>query len=72
MVVGYSDRDYPKAKQVILLGSSQTPEEATQNLYEILRHLDRIHVAKAWVDLQIPQNGLWAAFRERLQRASEN
>jgi L-threonylcarbamoyladenylate synthase len=71
VVIGYSDRQYEGAKRVYHLGSSQAPEEVSHHLYEVLRHLDRIGVLVAWVDMQIPLDGLWQTIRERLQRAAE-
>ncbi|MDP1835173.1 MAG: L-threonylcarbamoyladenylate synthase [Chlamydiales bacterium] len=71
IVVGYSDRRYEGARRVYTFGSSKSPEEVSHHLYEVLRHLDRRGVLVAWVDMEVPEAGLWKTIRERLFRAAE-
>lgn len=70
VVVGFSDREYPGAQRVFSLGSSQCADDAAFRLYDVLRLLDLNLVEKAWVDMRIPECGLWQTIRERLYRAS--
>lgn len=69
MIVGFSDRTYPRASKVFSLGSSESPEEVAENLYDILRQLDHHGVDKAYVDIEVPSKGLWATIMERLTKA---
>ncbi len=69
-VLGFSERSYANAKEVLHFGSLDRPEEALQNLYGLLRLLDQKKVDQAWVDMDFPEEGLWTTLRERLTRAS--
>lgn len=70
IVVGFSDRHYPGATKVYSLGSSQNSQEAAFSLYDVLRRLDLDGVVSAWVDMQLPKDGLWQTIHERLSRAA--
>ncbi|MDF2577859.1 MAG: ywlC [Chlamydiales bacterium] len=70
-VVGYKDRKYELASQVLCLGYSYNPEEVASQLYAILRQLDILHIEEAWIDLNVPDKGLWKTIRERLIKASQ-
>lgn len=70
LVLGFSDRDYPSFTQKWYWGSSETPEQALQNLYPLLRKLDEHCVEKACVDISLPNTGLWRTFLERLAKAA--
>jgi L-threonylcarbamoyladenylate synthase len=72
IVVGFQNRLYPLAKKVFTFGHIENPLEVMQNLYRILRDLDREGVQEAFVDMDIPEEGLWCTIRERLQRAANN
>ncbi len=43
-----------------------------QNLYDVLRQLDRLKIPEAWVDMDFPSLIQWDAIRERLSRALSN
>lgn len=68
-LVGFEERRYPKTLPFFSLGSLKDPEAVARNLYRTLRTLDSQKVAKAWVDLDLPEEGLWATLKERLSRA---
>ncbi|MBS0654953.1 MAG: threonylcarbamoyl-AMP synthase [Verrucomicrobia bacterium] len=70
VVLGFTDRVYPGAKKWLFLGSLTAPHEVSFNLYDCLRRLDIEGIKEAWVDLDIPHNGIWATIRERLFRAA--
>ena len=70
VVVGFSDRSYPQAQQVFSLGHSEDVKACLKQLYNTLRELDLQEIPVAWVDMQLPQQGLWLTLIERLQRAS--
>lgn len=70
VVVGFDDRHYPHAERVFSLGNSQCAEEVAQRLYAVLRDLDTYGVKKAYIDMNIPHDGLWATIWERMKKAS--
>lgn len=70
VIVGYSDRQYNSHATLFSLGSSKNPEEVSFNLYNTLRLLDLANVTTAYVDIDIPNNGLWGSILERLQKAA--
>jgi L-threonylcarbamoyladenylate synthase len=69
-IVGYTDRSYPKGPRFYPLGSSEDPIEVSKNLYDTLRQLDQQNISTAWVDMRIPQTGLWKTIIERLEKAA--
>lgn len=70
IVIGFSNRTYPLAKRVFVLGHSSSPEQAAANLYSVLRQLDSEGIEEANIDIVIPQNGLWNTILERLSKAA--
>lgn len=68
-LIGYSDRIYPSSK-VYSLGPSDKPETIAQHLYDVLRQLDQDGVQEAYVDIDLPQDGLYRTIIERLKKAS--
>ena len=72
VIIGFSDRPYHHlgAQRLLLLSSSNDPVGALNRLYHVLRALDQEQIAAAWVDLRIPETGLWRTLRERLIRAA--
>jgi L-threonylcarbamoyladenylate synthase len=71
-VIGFSDRSYPGAKKVWHLGAQDAPETASFRLYDILRSLDIEDVSVAWIDVNVPNEGLWKTILERLGRAASS
>jgi len=72
LVIGFDDRNYSSASRFISLGNSSDPETASQRLYAILRELDQEGIDQAWVDIDLPDEGLWLTFKERLFKASSS
>jgi L-threonylcarbamoyladenylate synthase len=70
-ILGFTERSYPKDSRVIYMGSFSDPEEVAENLYHVLRQLDKEQATLAWVDMDFPKQGLWITIAERLQRAGE-
>jgi L-threonylcarbamoyladenylate synthase len=70
VVLGYQERTYPEGMVVISLGSIYSPDQSAENLYRTLRELDQQGVAEAWVDVDIPAEGLWLTIMERLIKAA--
>lgn len=70
VVLGFSDREYPKNCRFFELGTSFDAGEVSKNLYHVLRRLDQELVDKIWVDMDFPQAGLWLTIAERLFKAS--
>lgn len=70
-VVGFRDRIYPKALKLVPLGSSTQPKKAAEHLYAALRQLDEEDIPLAYVDVDVPQEGLWLTILERLKKAAQ-
>lgn len=70
VVLGYSNRIYPKEKKIYSLGNIQNPFTVAESLYRILRKLDEDRIESVFLDLDIPEEGLWKTIRERLERAA--
>jgi len=70
VVVGYSDRSYPKAQKVYYLGESNDPKAIASALYATLRSLDKDDVKQAYIDFDLPDLGLYGAIKERILKAS--
>lgn len=71
-LIGYQNRFYPPVERFYSLGTSEDPREVMQNLYRVLRQLDRDGVEEAFVDMDIPSDGLWETIQERFLRASSH
>lgn len=71
-VVGYSDRKYHGASQILALGASSRPDEIASKLYATLRLLDARKVKCAWVDCRLPPFDAYQAIADRLKRACQN
>ena len=69
-ILGFSDRNYPAGYELISLGNLSNPNEVAANLYSALRQLDELKLELVLVDMDFPENDLWACIRERLLRAS--
>lgn len=72
IVVGFSDRRYPRASSVYYLGSLKNPNGVAANLYRILRKLDQDQVQEAVIDMDMPYTGLWSTIRDRLEKAADS
>jgi L-threonylcarbamoyladenylate synthase len=70
IVIGFSDRKYPLAKQVFVLGASDNANEVAENLYSILRQLDENNIDQVSVDMDFPSQDLWLTIKERFLKAS--
>ncbi len=70
VIVGFKDRSYPVGAHLHFLGFSNQPLKVAENLYSVLRALDEQSIATAFVDIDIPKEGLWATIFERLFKAS--
>jgi L-threonylcarbamoyladenylate synthase len=71
-VLGFMERDYAFAGSVFVLGSLLDAAGVAENLYEVLRRLDREGKEEAWVDMDFPWDGVWMTIRERLLRAASS
>jgi len=69
-IIGFQERTYDGATKVFILGSLLNPEGVAQSLYKTLRQLDDEGVDAAAIDINFPQNGLWATIFERISRAA--
>lgn len=71
VIIGFVERAYPEFEKVLHLGSLYAPEQAAENLYRLLRHLDQEKIQAACVDIDFPKEGLWQTIHERLMRAAQ-
>lgn len=70
VIVGFSDRNYPKSCNLKTLGPLSNPDVVASNLYAVLRQLDQEGHPKAYVDINFPQEGILATLSERLIKAA--
>lgn len=68
VILGHSNRIYPPGCRVISLGN--TPAAVAESLYHVLRLIDLEGITHTYVDLDVPQEGLWLTIVERLKKAS--
>lgn len=68
-ILGFDDRQYKRCDRLFSLGSTNQPTVASRRLYAALRELDICGVNRAFVDLDLPDEGLWVCIKERLLRA---
>lgn len=71
VVIGFKERNYPLATKIFYLGSLDNSQEVAENLYSLLRQLDKDSILEASIDMDFPIEGLWATIAERLRRASQ-
>jgi L-threonylcarbamoyladenylate synthase len=71
VVVGFAERNYPRAGRVFRLGSLSHPHEIAAALYATLRQLDEEEIEEAWVDMNFPKEGILAVVAERLQSCQQ-
>jgi L-threonylcarbamoyladenylate synthase len=72
VILGFRDRKYSPHAHVIHWGETSKPEEVLRELYHCLRELDARGIREAHIDMEVPSEGLWLTFRERVQKASGN
>lgn len=72
VLIGYDERHYPAGCRVLSLGSLKHPEQVAESLYKTLRQLDEESVSEAYVDMDIPSDGLWKTIFERLAKAAQS
>lgn len=70
IILGYTNRTYKENTKLLPLGHSDDPEYLLQNLYTTLRELDINGIKRAFIDIDLPQTGLYRTLLERLKRAS--
>jgi L-threonylcarbamoyladenylate synthase len=71
-VLGYKDRSYPGAQRVFSLGNSTDPDAMSFHLYDTLREIDLHQIKEVWVDLDLPDVGLYRTIKERLRKAASS
>lgn len=68
VVIGFSDRSYPKGCHLISLGNLSNPEEIAANFYHALRLLDQEGHSEAMVDMNFPNIGLFNTLQQRFSK----
>jgi L-threonylcarbamoyladenylate synthase len=72
IIVGFTDRPYPQNCRLISLGSLDQPQQIAENLYAVLRQLDKENIQTAWLDMNFPEEGILATVAERLRKAASS
>lgn len=70
-VLGFSDRTYEDAPNLITMGFSHDVLSVSQRLYAALRELDAFHYTSVFVDFDIPSDPSWAPIHDRLIKAAQ-
>lgn len=69
-VLGFTDRCYPGAAQVVPIGRSSFPQEVARGLYAGLREIDERQLRIVYVDIQVPATAEWLVVIDRLRHAA--
>jgi L-threonylcarbamoyladenylate synthase len=69
VVIGFVDRQYPKATHLIPLGSSSHPEEIQKNLYSAFRSIDQLGFHQAYIDTDLPKTERMEILKRRIEKA---
>jgi len=72
VLIGFSDRRYPSTLELIAVGTTETPYTVGENLYATLRECDRRGLTNVWVDIDLPEGGLWETIKERINKAASH
>lgn len=70
VIIGFSDRTYPKNCNLMTLGPLSNMDIVASNLYAVLRQLDLEGHPKAYVDMNFPKTGILATLAERFHKAA--
>ena len=70
IILGYSDRTYPKSKKVFFLGSVQDPASIQHKLYSTLRSLDVEEIETAFIDIELPCDERLDIIKRRIEKAA--
>ena len=70
VIIGFQGRSYPENCRVLHLSNADDPEAAAKRLYALLRELDQQGITQAYVDMRMPDHGLWLTLKERLRKAA--
>lgn len=57
IVIGFEDRDYPKAERVIHIGKISKPSEIRSEIIKITHELKNEAYSHVWVDMDFPKTG---------------
>lgn len=71
VIVGFTDRKYPFAKEVLHLGKSFDPKSLQTNLYAILRMLDEKGIEEAFIDEDFMDDERSQIIKNRLVKACQ-
>lgn len=67
-VLGFRDRTYSHAKNVVYMGKLSDPASIAESLYDAIREIEQKKYRSVWVDLNFPFTGLLGSIAERLIR----
>lgn len=70
-IIGYKNRNYPTSIPFYSLGEDNDPSMIAYNLFATLRQIDADNHSKVWIDVDLPQEGLYKTIIERILRAMD-
>lgn len=70
VIVGFTERNYHKATQLIYLGSLSNSLDLQTNLYKTLRFLDEKGISTAYVDIDFPSDDRSQILKHRMEKAA--
>lgn len=68
-IIGYENRHYSFPLPLYSLGRDDNPAAIAHNLFATFRQIDQDGLAKVWIDIDLPQEGLYATILERIAKA---
>lgn len=68
-IIGYENRCYASPLPLYSLGRDDDPASIAHNLFATFRQIDQDGLAKVWIDIDLPQQGLYNTILERIARS---
>ena len=67
-VLGFSDKEYPNAKEIVSLGELSKPDEIEKKLPQLLAKIHKESYPYIWVDMDFPKEGPLKKLAQTLNR----
>ena len=71
VVVGFEDREYPGAKQIITMGSLKEPLAAKSAILKVMQTVQKENHPHIWIDLNLPKEGALKEIARIFERSFE-
>ncbi len=69
-IVGYENRSYLSKKPFYSLGRDDDPKKIAYRLFDLFRRFDEDCLKNVWIDIKLPNEGLYITIIERILKAS--